>query len=166
MNNCDSSKQLPTRRRLHHVPPPSVSQYTVDAEYFVTFCVNRAHYGIAPCDSGRMGPLKDEATAVAVLDSIDFRRSIGEWFPSFALVMPDHVHVIPSFAGHIQMDRSVGNWKRFLAKQYGICWQEGFFEHRLRNEAERMEKWQYIEMNPVTKGLCANPDEWPFRRLW
>ena len=80
--------------------------------------------------------------------------------------MPDHVHFISSFAADTVIDRAVASWKRFLARKCGIVWQKGFFDHRLRNEAERVEKWQYIENNPVAKGLCATAEDWPFRRTW
>ena len=132
----------------------------------MTVCVDRAHYGISLADTGRRGPLASDSIAPAILDSIEFRRANGEWNPRVALVMPDHVHFISSFSVDMVIDRTVANWKRFLARQYGIVWQKGFFDHRLRNEAERAEKWAYVENNPVVKGLCATADEWPFRRTW
>ena len=61
---------------------------------------------------------------------------------------------------------AVAAWKRFLAWQCGIVWQKGFFDHRLRNEAERAEKWAYVEGNPIAKGLCDAAEDWPFRRTW
>jgi hypothetical protein len=132
----------------------------------MTVCVDRAHYGISLADAGRRGPLANDAVAPAILDSIEFRRANGEWYPSFALVMPDHVHFISSFAADTAIDRTVAAWKRFLARQCGIVWQKGFFDHRLRNEAERAEKWAYVEGNPIAKGLCAAAEDWPFRRTW
>ena len=92
--NCSDSDALPVRRRLHHVPPVCVSQYATHAEYFITVCVDRAHYGIPPGDAGRRGPLANEATAGIILDAVEFRRTNGEWYPCLALVMPDHVHFI------------------------------------------------------------------------
>ena len=165
-NHKANSLFFPVRRRLPHVPPVAVSQYAAGAEYFMTVCVDRLHYGIQPFDSGRRGPLVNDAIASVILDSLEFRKIKGEWHPSFALVMPDHVHFISSFDIDTTIDKTVSNWKRFLARECGIVWQRGFFDHRLRNEVERAEKWQYIHTNPVSKGLCATPEEWPFRRTW
>ena len=162
----NDSTLLPVRRRLHHVPPVGVSQYAAGAEYFMTICVDRAHYGIPLADAGRCGPLANDAIASAIFDAIEFRKTTGVWYPSFALVMPDHVHFISSFAVDTVIDRTVSGWKRFLARECGIVWQKGFVDHRLRNEAERAEKWQYIENNPVAKGLCPTAEDWPFRRTW
>ena len=164
--NCSDSDALPVRRRLHHVPPVCVSQYATHAEYFITVCVDRAHYGIPPGDAGRRGPLANEATAGIILDAVEFRRTNGEWYPCLALVMPDHVHFIAAFAADAVMDRTLANWKRFLARKCGIVWQKGFFDHRLRNEEERVEKWRYVVNNPVAKGLCDAVEDWPFRRTW
>ena len=157
---------LPVRRRLPHTPPARVSQYAHGAEFFITVCVNRAQYGIPPADAGRRGPLADEPLAAAILDSIEYRREIGEWHPHIALVMPDHLHFIATFAQSVSMAKSIASWKRFLATKYGIAWQDGFFDHRLRNDIERAEKWHYIETNPVANGLCAKPEDWPYRRVW
>ena len=38
----------------------------------------------------------------------------------------------------------------------------GFFEHRLRSDAEFNEKASYIRMNPVRTGLVALPGLWPY----
>ena len=162
--NC--LEPLPVRTRLHHLPPVSVSQYAADAEYFMTVCVDRAHYDISPADAGRRGPLAADAIAPTILESMEFRRVKGEWYPRIALVMPDHVHFIVAFSAGALMDKVVGGWKRFLARQCGIVWQKGFFDHRLRNESERAEKRAYIESNPVANCLCATAEDWPFRRRW
>ena len=114
----------------------------------------------------KLAPLANEATASTILDAVEFRRTNGEWYPCLALVMPDHVHFIAAFAADAAMDRTLANWKRFLARKCGIVWQKGFFDHRLRNEEERVEKWRYVVNNPVAKGLCDAIEDWPFRRAW
>jgi REP element-mobilizing transposase RayT len=162
--NCPNS--LPVRRQLHHVPPVGVSQYVEHAEYFITVCVDRAYYGIPLTAAGRRGPLANDAIASDILDAVEFRMTIGEWYPCVALVMPDHVHFIAAFACDAAIGKTVASWKRFLARKCGIVWQKGFFDHRLRSDEERAEKWRYIENNPVASGLCVAAEDWPFRRMW
>ena len=53
-------------------------------------------------------------------------------------------------------------WKRYLARETGIEWQDGFFDHRIRNEDELREKAAYIRLNPVRAGLCNKPEDWPY----
>src|SRR2546421_2562764 len=63
------------------------------------------------------------------------------------------------------MSRVIGDWKHFHARKNRIEWQEGFFDHRLRDD-ERGEQLQakvnYIRQNPVVAGLCADAKEWPW----
>jgi hypothetical protein len=44
-------------------------------------------------------------------------------------------------------------------------WQEGYFDHRLRND-ERGEqlsaKMNYIRQNPVAAAWCAKAEDWPW----
>lgn len=63
------------------------------------------------------------------------------------------------------MSRIIGDWKHFHAVQNEVTWQEGFFDHRLRDD-ERGEqlsaKINYIRQNPVAAGLCADATDWPW----
>lgn len=84
------------------------------------------------------------------------------------VVMPDHLHVFICLPEHgIRLTRWVAGLKRALSaalKTRGVSaphWQEGFFDHVLRNAASYGEKWHYVRNNPVRKSLCATADEWP-----
>ena len=63
------------------------------------------------------------------------------------------------------MSRVIGEWKHFHARRNDVLWQEGYFDHRLRDD-ERGEqlsmKVDYIRANPVAAGLCARPKDWPW----
>ena len=158
--------KLPVRRQLPHTPPPSVAPFTSGAPFFITICVDRGHYGISNSNAGRIGPLTDSVIANAILDSIEHRRETGKWHPHLATIMPDPLHVITSFATTVTMRGEISSFKRFLAVKYGIVWQDGFFDHRLRNDGEHDEKMRYIRDNPKEKGLCPDADLWPWFRIW
>ncbi len=34
------------------------------------------------------------------------------------------------------------------------------FDRIVRDEAEFVEKWRYVRNNPVTRGLCAQAEDW------
>lgn len=76
--------------------------------------------------------------------------------------MPDHLHAILSFPPGKSMSRTIGDWKKYQAHVLGLDWQENYFDHRLRNESEFVEKANYIRMNPVRAGLCETPGQWPW----
>ncbi|MCZ7584899.1 MAG: hypothetical protein M5R36_17060 [Deltaproteobacteria bacterium] len=46
----------------------------------------------------------------------------------------------------------------------GRVWQDESFDHILRSSESRYRKAEYICFNPVRKGLCSEPDEYPW--LW
>jgi arsenate reductase len=76
--------------------------------------------------------------------------------------MPDHLHLIATFNLDRGLAKTVRAWKSFQARQLGIPWQSGFFEHRLRNQVEFDEKMDYVRWNPVRKGLVERPGDWPY----
>ena len=109
--------------------------------------------------------LTESALAQRLLDSAHFYESRQCWHITLFLLMPDHLHALLSFARGQSMSHVIGNWKHFHARKHGIVWQEGYFDHRLRND-ERGEqlsaKINYIRQNPVVAGLCVNGSDWPW----
>jgi REP element-mobilizing transposase RayT len=79
--------------------------------------------------------------------------------------MPDHLHALLSFARDVAMSKVVGDWKHFQSWKHKLVWQEGCFDHRLRDD-ERGEqlsaKMDYIRQNPVISGLCTRVENWPW----
>lgn len=109
--------------------------------------------------------LTDPELAQSLLDSARFYESKQRWHITLFLLMPDHLHALFSFGRDQSMSSVIGDWKHFHARKHGIVWQEGYFDHRLRND-ERGEqlsaKMNYIRQNPVVDGLCATASDWPW----
>jgi len=82
------------------------------------------------------------------------------WHCHLGLLMPDHLHAIIAFPREPGMKTTITNWKKFVAVKFGVTWQRDFLDHRLRDRHELQEKTSYILMNPVRKGLCAQPEDW------
>lgn len=106
--------------------------------------------------------MRPAALAPSLLDAVRRYQQLGHWWCDLFLLMPDHVHGLIRFPCEAVMAKVVGNWKRGVARFQGVCWQENFFDHRIRHAAERQEKWWYIRRNPVVKGLCAQEQDWPW----
>jgi REP element-mobilizing transposase RayT len=104
--------------------------------------------------------LTQPAVAKRLLESVDFYHAGKRWYAWLFLLMPDHVHAILSFPAGSSFRATVGDWKRYQRQRLDARWQDGFFDHRLRNDEEFVEKVHYIRMNPVRKGLCSRPEEW------
>ena len=106
--------------------------------------------------------LTDPARAELLLESVIFYHERQRWHATLFLLMPDHIHAILSLPPQVSMPRVIGDWKRYHAKERGVAWQNNFFDHRLRNDAEADLKYGYIRRNPVVKNFCASPDDWPW----
>ncbi len=107
--------------------------------------------------------LTEPAVAGALLESVRFYSAQRRWHFAIFLLMPDHCHALLAFPADRRMTRVIGDWKHWHARQTGVNWQENFFDHRLRSDAEWEEKFRYIRNNPVVKGLCKSPAEWPWQ---
>jgi putative transposase len=140
-------------RRLHHEVPSWVE----DGSLF--------HIRVAQDREKKQSALTDPFLAPLLLDSAKFHESKQRWHITLFLLMPDHAHALLSFAPDEAMSETIRNWKRFHAREHNIVWQDGYFDHRLRDD-ERGEqlaiKMDYIRRNPVAAGLCAKPEDWPW----
>lgn len=122
--------------------------------FFITInCLQRQHNQLALPEVWKQ-----------LIESIEFRENRGEWKWKLVLAMPDHLHGIVVFPNSFFMKKSIASWKRWLAKENGICWQRDFFDHRLRSAESAVEKANYIWNNPVRAGLVESAEEWPFVR--
>ena len=93
-----------------------------------------------------------------------------------AVVMPDHVHILMtpltgpdgwSFAFATILQGIKGASARAINVALGTTgsvWQHESFDHTLRREENVRRTAEYIAQNPVRKGLCRTPDEYPW--LW
>lgn len=109
--------------------------------------------------------LTDQSLGPKLLQSAEFCDSEERWHIALFLLMPDHIHAILSFPRDCSMSQIIGDWKRFHARHNHVTWQEGFFDHRLRNDQRREQlqgKIDYIRQNPVAAGLCRSAAEWPW----
>jgi len=109
--------------------------------------------------------LGDSLLGQALLESAEFYQQKQRWQITLFLLMPDHLHALLSFPRNQSMSEVTSDSKRFHTAKNRVVWQEGYFDHRLRND-ERGEqlsaKMNYIRQNPVAAGLCAKAEDWPW----
>jgi putative transposase len=132
--------------KLHHEVPHWVEN---SALFHIRVALNREK---------QQQPLTAPAIADALINSARLYESKQRWYFTLLLLMPDHLHALLSFASDESMSNVVGGWKHFHVRKHGVIWQEGYFDHRLRDD-ERGEqlsaKMNYIRQNPVAAGLCT-----------
>jgi len=139
------------RKPLSHVIPPWVAQ---GARHFIT---------IAAADRPTQ-PFANVTMARALLDALVCYDRLGRWYLWGATIMPDHLHLIATFDLRRGVDATIRAWRAYQTRTRHVEFQSRYFEHRLRDEAEFVEKYEYVRQNPVAKGLVGEADAWPF--LW
>ena len=142
-----------TRRNLPHWQEPG-------RVYFITW---------RSLPGKTLGP--EERTVT--IDAIRHWNGI-KWQLYAVVVMPDHVHILAqpltqSTGGTFDLAEILHSVKRFSSRKInqgrgveGSLWQDERFDRIVRDEAEFLEKWQYIRNNPVKAALASNPEEY----LW
>ena len=81
-------------------------------------------------------------------------------------LMPNHVHllILPNVPVPVIMRWLKGLTARranLLLRRTGqLFWQDESFDHRVRDDAELERLVRYVEDNPVSAGLAANPRDW------
>jgi putative transposase len=125
--------------------------------YFVAFCTHHRRSCLA-CDE-----IHDALVLFAERAERDFNIAVGRY-----VIMLDHIHLFVCGDLNFILGRWVGTLKQTLAKaghfsksSFGQIWQEGFFDHVLRNDESYAQKWNYVRENPVRAGLVQLAEDWP-----
>jgi putative transposase len=94
------------------------------------------------------------------------------------VVMPEHVHLLMSEPDDDMLSRAVQLLKSKVSIQArkqdkrvageAPFWQTRYFDHNVRNNEGFVTQLRYIHRNPVKRGLCIMPEEWPWSsfRAW
>ena len=79
------------------------------------------------------------------------------------VVMPDHLHCLVR-QGKQSFSRWIASFKRRVNREItprdGTIWQNRFWEHRVRDNADLWKHIDYIHANPVRAGLVEDPLEY------
>jgi putative transposase len=125
--------------------------------YFVTLCFH---------DRRRLGA--NPRVARWIISRLRKHAAACEFFIHAYCVMPDHVHVLAAAASEASnLIRFIEAFKQdtafeFARRAHRPLWQFKYYDHILRgtDSADRV-AW-YIWLNPVRKGLCSTPTNYPF----
>lgn len=130
--------------------------------YFVTVCTKgrRAILSFASVGAGHLaGPtLHLTARGQMVEEAI---LNINAAYPNVSVdkyvVMPNHIHLIlrleqgpAGCPAPTELPKILGAWKSLTSRAAGeTLWQRSFYDHVIRNEADYLRIWNYIDTNPL-----------------
>jgi putative transposase len=142
-----------TRRNLPHWQEPG-------RVYFITW----------RCQDGKFLSPGERQITLEALRHWDSKK----WSLYVAVVLPDHVHVLAQplcrdDGGAFDLGEILHSIKRFSARKInqprgdkGSFWQDESYDRIVRDEAEFLEKWQYIRNNPLKAELVLYPEDYPW----
>jgi putative transposase len=139
---------------------PHLSAFDAHPLYFMTACTH-----------GRRAILANTHAAETLKSVWARSATIDGWYVGRYVIMPDHVHLfVRPEQNAIRRADWLKSWKsitsrllKHAAGQPGPLWQPDTFDHIVRSTSSYTEKWEYVRNNPVRKGLCNTPSEWPWQ---
>ncbi len=85
------------------------------------------------------------------------------------VVMPDHVHLLIGEPEEQVLANALKSLKQGVARRLigdaPHFWQKRYYDFNVRFESKFVEKLRYIHRNPVKRGLCGRPEDWPWSSL-
>ncbi|NLO73108.1 MAG: transposase [candidate division WS1 bacterium] len=149
------ASDLPNRKHLRRLPVA----FMAPPIYLVTVCVLE-----------RRKVLAEQQMAEMVISLLKETSERHGWLVGRYVVMPDHVHLFCSpVTGLSSLGTFVGGFKESSTRAAwtlgweGRLWQHEFHDHLLRSAESYGQKWHYVLLNPVRRGLCSQPEEWPYQ---
>jgi len=123
------------------------------ADYFIT--ANLAE---------RSGGFDAPALTQSVSQQWQQIESDGLWTVRTAVVMPDHIHLLARLGGKTPLAECMRLLKGRLTpalRRHGLSWQEGYYEHQIREVEDLLPVFLYIYLNPYRAGLLPTDRTWP-----
>jgi len=128
----------------------------------------RGWYFVTICCEARKPVFSDSKHAIALIDRLKHVAERHHFGVRAYCVMPDHFHgLVEGLGPQSDLLLFVRNFKQVSSREYSkqngqALWQKKFYDHILRaNDSIDLVSW-YIWMNPVRKGLCGKPFEYPY----
>ena len=140
--------------------------YASHGAYFVTICTDQRRPIFWTSSNPHVGancvrPSALPLSSIGRLVDAEIQR-MNTIYPSVFVdkyvIMPNHIHMIVVIdrggPGRTQfaptLSRILKQFKGSVTKQVGApIWQKSFYDHVIRNEAEYLDTWAYIDENPA-----------------
>jgi REP element-mobilizing transposase RayT len=144
------------KQRCKPSHPPVLTRNGRSPIVFVTVCA----------DNHR--PLFNRPEAMPVVVQ-SWKKAKG-WVVGKYVLMPTHIHF---FASPIDdhsptLNRWITYWKALVSKSWPWpdehpIWQQDYWDRQLRSDEHYATKWEYVQQNPVRRGLVSDARDWPFQ---
>lgn len=114
---------------------------------------------------GKSGPFLSPAAKLAISTEIEAIEASGHWHVRGAVIMPDHLHLLVNLGSSLPLSRVVARLKsktRASLTSSHTCWQDNYYEHRLRPHDDIGRVLGYIFLNPYRAELIPTAEQYPW----
>ena len=121
--------------------------YSSEGYYYLTLCTKNRKCLLSEI---RLNEYDEARVALTQIGSVveSYIRSI----PGIDkyVIMPNHIHMIVYKTNGKPIATEIRSFKGLVTKKIGeSIWQDYYYDHVIRNEADYLEKWRYIDENPA-----------------
>ena len=145
---------MPSNRESTRLPP---ANYLGQKVYFITVCCDYRHPYLA-----------DSFIASQVIEILHGLTAKLSFLLHAYCAMPDHLHfLVQGLEVNSDLFRLMKEFKSRTAYSFKNdhnrkLWEMSYYDHILRKPADIESVASYIWNNPVRKGLCHHPKDFPF----
>lgn len=115
------------------------------------------------------GALAIPTCAEVVINSLIWARDEGWWRILGFTIMPNHYHLVLGLGEIKTLSDAIAGVNKYTARRIneylgkrGAFWEEGFYDHVLRDREDFDRVLTYTHWNPVRSGLVDVPETWPY----
>jgi len=136
-------EQYPRRKRLRLQD----YDYSQNGYYFLTVCTKGRKCFLSEITYDKDGSAKTALTPYGEITETYIKSIPGI---DKYVIMPNHIHLIIHKTNGKSIASDIRSFKGLVTKQVGeSIWQDSYYDHVIRNEADYREKWRYIDENPA-----------------
>ena len=102
------------------------------------------------------------------LQSLEAARQRFRFFVTGYVLMPEHVHLLVSEPETASLAFALQVIKQQVARKLKNgpddphFWQKRYYDFNVWSSRKIVEKLRYMHRNPVHRGLCDSPEQWPW----
>ena len=136
--------------------------YSRNGVYFLTICTRNRAPILSEIVGRGLAPAEVRLLAAGRIAAEEM-ENLPKRFPGVrmeaSVIMPNHIHLILAIDQSVgrmisaptkSLSTIVGSMKRYTSKMVGFpLWQKSFHDHVIRNEADYLRVWDYIDTNPL-----------------
>ena len=108
--------------------------------------------------------LASPATCEIFEHSLERMRQKYDFYINAYVIMPEHVHLLLSEPKKAILAKAIQALKISVSLQqpHRPLWQHRYYDFNVYSHQKFQEKLKYIHRNPITRGLVAKPEDWPW----